>query len=257
MHQLAYFITRVAGFFSRLSNLMVVATATGSLLWLGDIIPGRSLTIGGILMLIVMGYSPIGRVLVLSLENKIPVIALTFEPDAIIALGGAFNTVLSAGRQAPIFEYGERIAALAQLGNRYPRAKLVVSGGDQNLMLHELSEGRISEDFLTSLGFDRSRLIFETQSRETSEHAIFVMPLLADVPHEKVVLITSAFHMWRSVRSFAKTGLRVTPYHVGWRTRGPQDILLPFSSFSRGLTYCDLAFREYLLVLYYSLLGRL
>ncbi len=257
MSQIVYLVTRIAGFFSRLSNLVIVATAIGSLLWLMDVAPGRAVTIAGIATLLVMGYSPLGRGLLLLIENRIPVAAIASEPDVILALGGAFDTVLSAGRKAPIFEYGERIAALAQLGNRYPHAKLVVSGGDRNLMLPELSESRMSQDFLQSLGIDSSRLILETRSRETSEHAIFVKPLLADVPHGTIVLVTSAFHMWRSVRSFVKAGLPVTPYHVGWRTRGPQDVALPFSSFSRGLSYCDLAFREYLLLLYYALLGRI
>ena len=70
------------------------------------------------------------------------------------------------------------------------------------------------------------------------------------------LLLTSAFHMPRSVGIFRKAGFAVEPYPVDWRTGGPGE-LLAFSPFALdGLERTEVAVREYLGLVAYRISGR-
>ncbi|MDQ3108369.1 MAG: YdcF family protein, partial [Bacteroidota bacterium] len=76
-------------------------------------------------------------------------------------------------------------------------------------------------EFLHKAGIPDSIMIYEIQSRNTHENALFTKPVLAkEVPGGRYLLVTSAFHMRRSLACFAKEGIRVTPYSVD-RYSGP------------------------------------
>jgi uncharacterized SAM-binding protein YcdF (DUF218 family) len=64
-------------------------------------------------------------------------------------------------------------------------------------------------------------MIYENQSRNTHENATMTKPLLQKInPSGKYLLITSAFHMRRSLGCFAHEGINVTPYSTD-RYSGP------------------------------------
>ena len=60
----------------------------------------------------------------------------------------------------------------------------------------------------------------ERRSRNTLENAEFSKALVAPKPGERWLLVTSAFHMPRSVGLFRKAGFAVEPYPVDWRVGG-------------------------------------
>ena len=57
----------------------------------------------------------------------------------------------------------------------------------------------------------------ERRSRNTQENAEFSKALVAPKEGERWLLVTSAFHMPRSVGLFRKAGFAVEPYPVDWR----------------------------------------
>ena len=60
----------------------------------------------------------------------------------------------------------------------------------------------------------------ERRARNTLENAEFAKALAVPRPGERWLLVTSAFHMPRSVGLFRKAGFNVEPYPVDWRTKG-------------------------------------
>ena len=71
-------------------------------------------------------------------------------------------------------------------------------------------------------------------------------PRLADPEAgERWLLVTSAYHMPRSVAAFRAAGFPVEPCPVDWRTRGLIDALRPFGSLGDGLRRTDTAVREW------------
>ena len=70
------------------------------------------------------------------------------------------------------------------------------------------------------------------------------------------LLITSAFHMPRSVGLFRKLGLTVTPWPVDYRTSGVLNLSLDFSQPSLNAQLATTAMREWTGLFAYYLSGR-
>ena len=97
----------------------------------------------------------------------------------------------------------------------------------------------------------------ERRSRNTLENAEFSRDLVNPKPGERWLLITSAFHMPRSVGLFRKAGFAVEPYPVDWRT-GDRFDLAAFSTVGAdGLTRTDTGIREWMGLIAYRLAGKI
>jgi uncharacterized SAM-binding protein YcdF (DUF218 family) len=151
----------------------------------------------------------------------------------------------------------DRIIAAAALARRYPNARVVFSGGSANLVSNDAREADFAGAIFESLGIDKSRLIMERASRNTQENAEFSKALVKPKDGERWVLVTSAFHMPRSVGLFRKAGFAVEPYPVDWRVGGSDD-LMAFSNVAvEGLGRTDLAVREWMGLIAYRLTGKI
>jgi uncharacterized SAM-binding protein YcdF (DUF218 family) len=153
-------------------------------------------------------------------------------------------------------EAAERLTVVAELARRFPAARIVYSGGSGALIYKEGAEADFALPLLESFGIARERLIAESRSRNTVENAIFTKELARPKPGERWLLVTSGYHMPRSVGIFRKAGFPVEAYPVDWRTRGRADLLRPFGSLADGLRRTDTAVREWVGLLAYWLTGR-
>ena len=66
-------------------------------------------------------------------------------------------------------------------------------------------------DLLTAIGVPRDALWTETLSRNTHENAVRTQAMLESQGINSIILVTSAMHMPRAYRVFAKTDLNVIP----------------------------------------------
>jgi uncharacterized SAM-binding protein YcdF (DUF218 family) len=96
----------------------------------------------------------------------------------------------------------------------------------------------------------------ERRSRNTQENAEFTKALVSPKAGERWLLVTSAFHMPRSIGVFRKAGFAAEPYPADWRTGG-RGQLLTFSTFaSEGLDHADTALREWMGLAAYRISGK-
>src|SRR5258708_5787405 len=179
-------------------------------------------------------------------------------PDGIIVLGASIDADISAARGIPVVRSApDRIVAAAALAHRYPNARIVFSGGSANLLANDAREADYAGAIFESLGIAKSRLIMERRSRNTQENAEFSKALVAPKDGERWLLVTSAFHMPRSIGLFRKAGFAVEPYPVDWRVGGRED----FFSFADigvdGLSRMDVAVREWIGLVAYRLTGKI
>lgn len=65
-------------------------------------------------------------------------------------------------------------------------------------------------EFLVFEHVPADKIVLENRSRSTRENALFAAALLKNTPGRKV-LLTSDFHMYRSLRAFKKAGIEVEP----------------------------------------------
>jgi uncharacterized SAM-binding protein YcdF (DUF218 family) len=220
---------------------------------------GRALAVVSIVLLAICGFSPLGSWLLYPLEQRFPPWdAASGAPHGIIVLGGSIDADLSATRGTPVVRNAaDRIIAAAALAHQYPNASVVFSGGSANLLSNDAREADYAGAILESLGIAKSRLIMERRSRNTQENAQFSKALVAPKAGERWLLVTSAFHMPRSIGLFRKAGFAVEPYPVDWRVGGREDLFTFGEIAVDGMGRTDVAVREWIGLLAYRLTGKI
>ena len=150
----------------------------------------------------------------------------------------------------------DRLIAAAQLAHRFPKARILFSGGNGSLdSTDPAREADFALPVFESLGISGDRLIMERRSRNTEENAEFSKALVSPKEGEQWLLVTSAYHMPRAVGIFRKAGFAVEPYPVDWRS-GRANLLRPSRFFIGGLGRIDTAAREWMGLIAYWITGR-
>jgi uncharacterized SAM-binding protein YcdF (DUF218 family) len=222
---------------------------------------GRLLLFVAGIALGICALTPLCVVLVRPLEDRFP--ALSFNeiqnPKGIIVLGGALDAsrTRARGPMALTSFGGARATEAVALAYRFPKARLVFSGGSGDLLGNDESEGNVAKEFFSELGVPADRVAIEGKSRNTQENAQFTTDLIQAKSSEHWVLVTSAFHMPRAVAAFQKAGLEVEPYPVGYFALGDwRDYWSYTFAPTDALPLIDLGVREWIGLAAYWLSGK-
>jgi uncharacterized SAM-binding protein YcdF (DUF218 family) len=257
---LFFFLSKTLGFLLLPTNFLIGIGFVGAILMATRFASlGRKLVIAAVLLLVVCGLSPLGNLLLYPLEQRFPPWdAARGAPDGIIVLGASIDADLSAAHGTPVVRSSpDRLIAAAGLAHRYPNARIVFSGGSANLISNDAREADFAGAVFESLGISKSRLTMERASRNTLENAEFSKALVAPKDGERWLLVTSAFHMPRSVGLFRKVGFDVVPYPVDWRVGGRDDLFKFTNVAADGLGRTDLAMREWMGLIAYRATGKI
>jgi uncharacterized SAM-binding protein YcdF (DUF218 family) len=253
-----FILSKTLGFFALPSNFLMAIGLIGLVLLCTRFKRLASwLIVTSLVLIAFVGYSPLGNILILPLEQRFPPWDPSHgPPDGIVVLGGAISPDISMARGAVALNgAAERITATAELARRYPNARIIFSGGTGSLFEAPV-EAPVAVKEFEALGIAHDRITAEEQSRNTIENAVFSRLLAQAKPGERWLLVTSAFHMPRAIAAFRAAGFPVEAYPVNWRTRGPIDATQLFASFTAGLGMTDLAVHEWVGLLAYRLTGR-
>lgn len=205
-----------------------------------------------------LGLVPVGPFLVQQLEqrHKLPD-RLPEKIDGVVVLGGGLDTELSAEYDQPQFtNWSGRFFTLLQLAKRYPDARIVYSGGTGNLVRQDYKEADIARKMLENLGLDTDRLIFENKSRNTYENMVFTKQAVQPKKGENWLLVTSAFHMPRSVAVIKSNGWNVIPYPAGY-IEGRNLTIGNFGDILGNYWKLEIAAKEFVGIIAYRLTGRI
>ena len=209
----------------------------------------------GLAVLGLLGFQAIPDALLRPLENRYPVPAadtIASHPG-IIVLGGAVGHPGSfvAHGQVPLDEAAERMTVPVGLVRQYPKLELVFSGGEGRLLPTGVTEAELARVYYQQQGLDMAKVSLEGGSRSTRENAQQVARLLGDRCKEPWLLVTSAWHMPRSMAEFEAVGCKVTPYPVDFRT-GDSTSLTEYS-LAHSLLRWQTALHEWLGLLVYGM----
>ena len=255
-----FFLSKTLGVLLLPSNLLIGLGIAGLILLLTRFAAlGRKLVVTSVLLLAICGFSPIGNWLLYPLEARFPQWKQTgAAPDGVVVLGGAIDVNMSTIYGVTVFGGSvDRIITAAGIARRYPDARILFSGRNTNLTGSDASrEADLSAALMETFGVSRSRFVLERQSRNTYENAKFAKALVSPKKGERWLLVTSAYHMPRSIGVFRKIGFEVEAYPADWRTAGRSSLPM-FSEFLvAGLTRVDTASREWLGLLAYWISGK-
>ncbi|MBT3305333.1 MAG: YdcF family protein [Alphaproteobacteria bacterium] len=251
-------LSKIFWFLVNPGNLLLLLFCLGTgLLWTRWRQLGRWLVSAATTTGLILAIFPFGSWLFGTLEDRFPpLVELPPRVDGIVVAGGVVDPGMTADRgQISIGGAVERLFETATLANRYPQAKLVFSGGSGSLLEQDKKEAAVVAPVLRQLGIDPGRVIFESQSRNTAENATYSYRAAQPKEGETWILITSAFHMPRTVGTFRKAGWQVTPYPVDYYTRRNAATPLLFN-FSLGMGSLGSAIHEYLGLLFYWTNGK-
>lgn len=213
-----------------------------------------SLILGSVL---IIAFLPLGHWMLYPLEKR-----FTTNPDlppavgGIIVLSGALSPDLSrTWNQIEVNGAIERELTFMRLAERFPDVALIYSGGSSRLVNNDAREADLAKQLFQQQGLDITRIQFERESRNTYENAVNSLPLTTRPFTEPWILVTSAFHMPRSVGIFCKLDWPVIAYPVDHRTRPPAVSQLSFN-LGGHLGMLDVAIHEWLGLLAYRLSGK-
>ena len=201
---------------------------------------------------------PFGDLLLANLESQYPANPPVTHVDDIIILGG--DEDIDAYRRwggTEVNEAGERLIAAVTLSRQFPDAKLIYTGGTASLGgdANPQDPSEMMRDAWIALGVAPERITLEQASRNTAENARLTLALIQPQPGQTHLLVTSAFHMPRSMETFERNGWTgLIPWPVDFRsgslTSGPGWKL------DKNLTALDTALKEYAGLLAYWVAGQ-
>jgi uncharacterized SAM-binding protein YcdF (DUF218 family) len=208
--------------------------------------------------LVLCVWTSFGALLVTPLEDRFPRPPLPEKVAGIVVLGGGFEGGINLVRGGyELNSGGDRYVEAAALARRYPEARIVISGGTGALLLEGEDDASTAVRLFEALGIPRDRLVLEGKSRNTYENAVFTKELVTPAPGETWLLVTSAFHMPRSMALFREADFPVTAWPVDYRTTGREGIAFFVDNPVDSLQTATLGIREWIGLIAYWLTGRI
>lgn len=153
--------------------------------------------------------------------------------DYAVVLGGVTSYHDKKNNQIGFYRSVDRLMQAIILYKKGIVKKIVFTGGDATILEDGNKEADIIAQYLKDIGLPAEDLIFENNSRNTHENAVYVHDLLKPSGNENILLITSAFHMRRALGCFKKEGMSPDYYvadrYSGKRKYVPDHLLIPNS----------------------------
>lgn len=169
--------------------------------------------------------------------------------DVIIMLGGG-ATSDTPGVNGPGHLSGyaaNRLLTCAQLYRKL-EVPIIISGGSVEGVTG--SDAVVGRRILIGLGVPEDKIITESESRNTTENANLTKDVLNRYSFKSPILVTSAFHMHRSVIQFEKMNIDVVPYPTDYQTNLKTHFILnDLVPNAEALSKINLTVKEYLGIL--------
>ncbi len=157
--------------------------------------------------------------------------------DAVVLLGGVSDErVVAETGQVSFNDNVERLVATHRLLAEGRARFAIISGAAMNEALADSGEARVLARQLVAWGIDPSRLLLEEKARNTHENAVYSQRVSRSHGFERVLVVTSAFHMRRAGECFEAVGWKVDTLAVDYRAYGRTSTL---ASLPRASTLAD------------------
>jgi uncharacterized SAM-binding protein YcdF (DUF218 family) len=174
-----------------------------------------------------------------------------------IVLGGVTNSEKIPRDRVYFHKGADRITHAFQLYKLGKIKKILVSGGSSKLINNEYREADNLYDFLILCGVHSDDIIIDREARNTYENAKYSSEILKTKYHSgKYLVITSGFHLKRSLLCFRKYGLDVDGFSSDFYTKNRSfdltEILVPDPS---AFSHWHMLLHEFFGLISYRLVG--
>ena len=197
--------------------------------------------------------SLLANYLMTQLERGYPPVAAENLPEAdvIVLLGGAIRGEVSADTLADMSGVGDRLIFAVAVYKAGKAPVILVTGGAQEGFV---PEARLMRDILVTLGVPQGAIVMEARNRVTLDNTRFTKHTLAAMGAKSVLLVTSAFHMRRSLLVFDALDIDVFPAPTDFQVLKGEFSLWHFLPDVKALQRTTWAMHEFAGYLYYRAL---
>jgi uncharacterized SAM-binding protein YcdF (DUF218 family) len=196
-----------------------------------------------------------------TLENQYPRLTkLEEKPSAIVVFSGGMVGDPETGKCNLRFASIERIAHAARVWREYGPCPIIVSGGPIGLSIGiKASLAEVMRDYLVDMGIPKSDIILEDRALTTYQNSIYSAEIIRQRGFDpnRVVLVTGASHMWRSILSMQKQGIAPTAAPCGFEVKPMSFSLNRFLPSRDGVCYVHMGVHEWVGLLYYWATGKI
>ena len=215
---------------------------------------GRFSLFLGMCILFLFSIKPVSNLLVYSLEchYQLPSDEILSNLDVVVILGGGMH--MSGGFR----EYPEvkgvtysRLFNGIRIFKQSGARTLALCGG--NLIPSTESEAEVMKALALELGIQESKIITETESRNTMENASELAKLLSSTEKRRIGLVTSALHILRSEKTFRKRfpNDTIVPIPVNYIYSPYRHNLRSFVPSADALSTSNYAIHEWIGIIWY------
>lgn len=160
----------------------------------------------------------VSHALIGSLEKRYPQPS-EVQGDVIVVLGGgATSSTPDIDGEGNLSGAAANRLLVAVRLHRLTGLPILFSGGQ--VFSDTGNEANIAKRQLLGLGIPEEAILVENRSLNTEQNAVNTAELLKEKGYDSPVLVTSAFHMPRSVLEFKQAGVKVLPYPADYWTNG-------------------------------------
>ena len=196
--------------------LTIVVVCLGLSLLLRHKVWRKRLRWCGLILLLVFSNEFIANELMKSWEVDTPAFNSMPKYKLGIVLTGAVIPQLKPDDRVYFQKGADRVVHTVQLFKLGLIDKILVSGGSGRLIDIQEREADKFKEVMVLMGVPDSVIVLENQTRNTHESAVEVKKMLSTLGYKSddCLLITSAFHMRRSLACYRKVGLTVDAFSV-------------------------------------------
>ncbi|MFZ4537855.1 YdcF family protein [Propionivibrio sp.] len=180
-------------------------------------------------------------------QQQIRLLPTTVTPaQAVVVLSGMLHGV--QGERGVVHEWGEaadRFFGGMELYESGKVPQLVFTGGKLPWQNEQEPEGEVLRRLALHLGVPANAVTVSEPVQNTEQESVAVRKLL-EPGVQRIVLVTSAFHMPRAQLLFERAGFVVTPYPVDLRVTVRETTPMDYLPDAHALWMTDIALREWL-----------
>jgi len=163
--------------------------------------------------------------------------------DAIVVLSGMLE--INEVRDSTYLEWGDpdRFFGGIALFKAGKAQKLVFTGDKMPWNKSKRTEGEVLKEYAISNSIPSEKIFVTKDVENTAEEAVAVKELIS--PSKRIILVTSAYHMYRAQRLFEKEGFEVIPYNVDYKaSRNSSLPLMAFLPSAGNIELTETGIRE-------------
>jgi uncharacterized SAM-binding protein YcdF (DUF218 family) len=212
-----FYLSQFLSFLAMPLTIILICLIAG--FWLRKKKYGKGLMLSGIILLLLFSNQFLANLVMVTWEPDFKAFDTLPTYEVGIVLTGVTNLNKTAYDRTFFNKGADRATHAVQLYKLGKIKKILITGGQGLDPANPNTEAKLLRDFMIMTGVPQEDILVEAEAKNTRENALFSKEMLSQNGFnldQKFLLITSAFHMYRSKGCFDKVGLQTDTFPVDY-----------------------------------------